>query len=708
MQRPRDRSVFLLIAILSALTTIITYRLKPDFLTGVDLKALDAMFKARGASEAPQEVVIVAVDEKSVNEQGRWPWPRQKTARVLKRLRQARVTAVDMVFSESENPEADRVLAAGVKEAGNVVIGFFFRDDSTEEPVAEALKQLGRSRISLLNFMEIEDIPAEAVPAVEFDGIETNLPIIGASAAGFGAFNIIPQKDGLYRAANLVYKYKSNLYPSVAVEGLRRYLGDPVVLNVAEYGIDGVEVNDRTIPLDEEGALLLNFFGPGGTFKTYSATDVLEGRISPEEFKDKFVLFGVTEKAVYDIRPTPLDPVFPGVELLATIAGNVIKGSFLIHDSRIIIIELVLILLLPVFFSLAVSRLLSAIGSLFILAALFAALIGFEYYLFFVKSIRPVVVYPGLSLFLAYISIEAYRNIVVEKKSRYLRKAFSTYVSDDLVSEILKDPGRLKLGGEKRVVTVLFSDIRGFTGISEGLTPEKLVLLLNEYLNPMTMIVLERGGMLDKYIGDAIMAVFNAPVALPNHTASACEAAYDMLLKLKELNNEWGQRGTPHLDIGIGVNTGEAVVGNMGAEQRFNYTAIGDTVNLASRLEGLNKMYRTHIIVSEFTFAGAKDGFTFRELDYVRVKGKQKPIVIYELVSRKGEDIAKERFCSMFSNALALYRERRFSEAMDSFASALKEVPDDGPSSVYMERCRGYLTDPPPEDWDGVYAPKTK
>lgn len=708
MQRPRDRSVFLLIAILSALTTIITYRLKPDFLTGVDLKALDAMFKARGASEAPQEVVIVAVDEKSVNEQGRWPWPRQKTARVLTKLRQARVTAVDMVFSESEDTEADRALAAGVREAGNVVIGFFFRDDSTEEPKAEALKQLGRSKISLLNFMEIEDVPADAVPALEFDGIETNLPVIGRGAAGFGAFNIIPQKDGLYRAANLVYKYKSNLYPSVAVEGLRRYLGDPVVLNVAEYGIDGIEVNDSTIPLDEEGALLLNFFGPGGTFKTYSAADVLDGTVPPEEFKDKFVLFGVTEKAVYDIRPTPLDPVFPGVELLATIAGNVIKGSFLIHDSRIIIIELVLILLLPVFFSLAVSRLLSAIGSLFILAALFAALIGFEYYLFSVKSIRPVVVYPGLSLFLAYISIEAYRNIVVEKKSRYLRKAFSTYVSDDLVSEIIKDPGRLKLGGEKRVVTVLFSDIRGFTGISEGLTPEKLVLLLNEYFNPMTKIVMERGGMLDKYIGDAIMAFFNAPVALPHHPASACEAAYDMLLELKALNEEWRKAGRPSLDIGIGLNTGEAVIGNMGAEQRFNYTAIGDTVNLASRLEGLNKMYRTHIIVSEFTFADAKDKFTFRELDYVRVKGKQKPIVIYELVSRKGGDPAKERFCSIFSSALALYRERRFSEAMDSFGSALKEEPDDGPSSVYMERCRGYLTDPPPEDWDGVYAAKTK
>ena len=249
-----------------------------------------------------------------------------------------------------------------------------------------------------------------------------------------------------------------------------------------------------------------------------------------------------------------------------------------------------------------------------------------------------------------------------------------------------------------------------FAGAVAGFcqTPAETVAMLNDYFTVMSQIVLDHTGFLDKYIGDAIMAVFNAPVALPNHTASACEAAYDMLLELKTLNEEWGQRGTPHLDIGIGVNTGEAVVGNMGAEQRFNYTAIGDTVNLASRLEGLNKMYRTHIIVSEFTFAGVKDRFRFRELDYVRVKGKHKPIVIYELVSKKGEDPAKERLCSMFSGALALYRERRFSEAMDGFASLLKEHPDDGPSSVYMERCRGYLTEPPPEDWDGVYAAKTK
>ncbi len=308
MQRPRDRNVFLLIAILSALTTIITYRLKPEFLTGVDLKALDAMFKARGASDAPAEVVIVAVDEKSVNEQGRWPWPRQKTAAVLKRLKDARVTAVDMVFSEGENPVADRALAAGIREAGNVVVGFFFRDDSTEEPRGEALKQLGRSKISLMNFLETEDIPVEAVPALEFDGIETNLPVIGAGAAGFGAFNIIPQKDGLYRAANLVYKYRANLYPSVAVEGLRRYLGDPVVLNVAEYGIDGMEVNDRTIPLDEEGALLLNFFGPGGTFKTYPATDVLDGMMTAEEVAE-VVLFCVTRPRSHRILETALRPM---------------------------------------------------------------------------------------------------------------------------------------------------------------------------------------------------------------------------------------------------------------------------------------------------------------------------------------------------------------------------------------------------------------
>lgn len=337
-------------------------------------------------------------------------------------------------------------------------------------------------------------------------------------------------------------------------------------------------------------------------------------------------------------------------------------------------------------------------------------------------------IYPFLALLLCYVLSEVYRNLIIEKKSRFLKKAFSSYVSPELVNIIIKNPDTLKLGGEKRTITVLFSDIRGFTTLSEQLLPEQLVMFLNNYLDPMTKIVLKHRGMLDKYIGDAIMAVYNAPVEIPEHAKEAVLTAIEMIKELKSLNEKFVKSGFPEIDIGIGINTGEAVIGNMGTKTRFDYTAIGDTVNLASRLEGLNKIYGTRIIISENTFnalketnnltgestalraiqppsmiQGSKFKVQIRELDLIRVKGRKEPVKIYEVIENNDfEPAVKE-----FEKALDLYRNCKFKEAMEIF-SKIKEKFNDKASSVYEERCRFYIQNPPPSDWDKVYTATEK
>ncbi|MEK7773798.1 MAG: adenylate/guanylate cyclase domain-containing protein, partial [Deltaproteobacteria bacterium] len=620
---PGGRAVFVLFGVISAVITVFAYWLKPAFLTGMDLKATDAMFAARGASAAPSQVVVVAIDEKSINSIGRWPWTRGKTARLVRALKPARVVAIDIVFSEEENDRADSELADAIKDAGNVTLGYFFRDDSSTGQDPASLTQINRSRISLVRYAGGIFPDAAAVPAPEFTGVETDTPKIGEGSKGFGSFNMTPGADGIYRSAPLVFKYGSGIYPSLSLDAVSRYSGGAVTLNAAAYGIDSVSIKDVTIPVNEGGAFSLNFYGRAGTFTTYPAIDVMEGRVNADALKDRLVFVGVTETAVYDIRPTPVDSLFPGVEIHATVAGNVIERRFLIRDTRVVIFDLLMAVFMPIALSAVLGGVRRAYVSLLVFAGLFIVLVLLDFHLFSAYGIKPGVVYPALSLTLAYLTGEAYRNAVVEKKSRFLKKAFSTYVSSQLVSEILKDPNRLKLGGEKRVITVLFSDIRGFTGLSEKLPPERLVALLNEYLNPMTRIVLEEEGMLDKYIGDAVMAVFNAPLEIREHPGKACSAALKMMSRLDGLNAVWREEGYPAIDIGIGINTGEAVVGNMGAELRFDYTAIGDTVNLASRLEGMNKLYGTHILVAESTYTPVREEFVFREIDLVRVKGKQ-------------------------------------------------------------------------------------
>ncbi len=715
----RSNSVIaILIGLFCAFLVIGLYLRTPLFFEELDLKLSDIRFKYREKFEPERiqpnkNIVIVAIDEKSINQIGRWPWSRATIAELVNKFYEydVKIAAFDITFSEEESLKADTAFSESLEVNENVVLGYFFRDDSTQETDKKALKIHNKSRINLVKFLK----NYKNQPIRNFDSVELNIPLIAENAAGFGFFNIIPDNDGIYRKALLVVNYNDSYYPSLNLESSSAFMDKQILLTIADFGVSGIKLNEFLIPVDENGRLLLNYYGEGGTFPVYSAVDVLNGTISKEKLENKFVFFGPTEIGIADIRATPFDPVSPGVEIQATAASNILDGNFLIKDGITQSIDLALIFFMTVLLSLVLIFTTKTLVSFLVLILFLMVFIATNFYFFSRLNYMLSILFPAFSISLTYIIYEAYRNITVERKSKFLREAFNSYVSPDVVGQILKDPERLQLGGDRRKVTLLFSDIRGFTTLSESTDPEKLVTLLNEYLTPMTKIVMNNKGTLDKFIGDAVMAIYGAPVEQEHQALHACSSAIEMIKKLNEINKEWSENNLPNIDIGIGINTGEAVVGNMGADIRFDYTAIGDTVNLAARLEGQTKYYGTNIIISESTkqdldkaMAENPDiSFNIRELDLIKVKGKSKPIAVYQLIV-PNDSIDDKSVLDRYNLALSSYRDSKFKEALNLFESIIGDLPDDTPSKLYTERCNHYIENPPPPDWDHVYTAESK
>lgn len=685
--------VFLAIALIASLSAVILYRSAFPALQQVDLRLKDARFQLRGQRVPDQCVVIAAIDGRSIREIGRWPWSREKMARLLAGLTDygAKVVALDMVFAEPQGDKPDAALARTAATSGNVVLGYFFRNDG-EDAAGAVRTGIRRTKVKLLR---LEDgVTAVSIP--EFTALDASIPLVGTAARDQGFFNVIPDEDGLYRSVPLLALYGGDVYASLSLKALAHYLGEEPRVDVASFGVRGVRLAFLEFPVDEGGELPLNYYGPTGTIRTVSVTDVLQRRLPAGALRGALVFVGATEKGIYDLRASPFDPALPGVELHATVAANALEGCFLTRDGRTAAADLAAIFLLPAILALLLSvtrRTMAGLGW-FVLCA--GGWLVLNYAMFRQYAIDLSIIYPLTPVFLAYLGGESYRALVVERTGRYLKKAFASYVSPELVEQIVRDPQKLRLGGEQRDVTILFSDIRGFTTISETLEPEELVTLLNDYLSPMTRIVLEERGTLDKFVGDALMAIFNAPLDLPRHPARACRAAVRMLERLREVNALFGQRGLPQIRIGIGIHSGRAVVGNMGADLRFDYTAIGDTVNLAARLEGLTKHYGAGIIVSDTTREAVGDEFVFREIDLVRVQGKEQAVAVYELM------VDDHAIVPAFSEALLLYRHRDFAAALPLF-ERLAET-NDPVSALYVDRCREFLLHSPRDDWDGVYA----
>lgn len=419
------------------------------------------------------------------------------------------------------------------------------------------------------------------------------------------------------------------------------------------------------------------------------------------------MLAGATATGIYDLRVTPFSPTHPGLEIHANVIDNILRGDFLKRTNLSIAMDILAIIIVVSVLGLAIPRF-SVTPGLITAAGLFILYLFFCQFLF-VKGRILNMVYPTATLVVAYISMTVYKYLTEERQKRMIRGAFSTYLAPGVVDQIVKDPDKLKLGGEEKEITAFFSDVQGFTSISERLKATELVELLNIFLTEMTEIILDNQGTVDKYEGDAIIAFFGAPYDMPDHASRAAVACVQMQKKLDELRARFEEEGRPILHMRIGMNTGLAVVGNMGSEKRFDYTMMGDTVNTAARLEGVNKVYGTYTMISAATYEQCSDDVVVRELDAVNVVGKGEPVVIYEVIGLPGEvDSHMEQVIFHYENGLAAYRQRQWAQAVSHFDKALAFDPGDSPSITMKKRCALYSKEPPADNWNGAYTMTSK
>lgn len=738
MQKTLHLSGFRIGILLTVISLGIFY-LGIPFFELMELKAYDLHFRSGYKGRIGTEVAIVTADEKSIDRLGRWPWPRSVMAELVDSLKDygATVIAFDIVFSEPDNTSGtehyealketltskgykvsslidtlakkkdnDALFASAIKNNPAVILGYYFY--TTAEEIAhrkESGKTLTRD-IYPADFSFVRDLDGTGVKpdVITTMGIEENIALLSNAAKDFGLFNIVPDVDGTIRKVPLVLEHNGHYYPHLSLEALKKFLDIPeLTLNLAQYGVDSIMLGNHAVITDERGMALINYRGPKKTFPHYSFSDVISGEVPPDALKNKIVLVGATAMGIFDLRVTPTDVAFPGIEIHASIIDNVLGGDFIYRPDWVIIFDILVIILLGVLLSIVIPRF-QALYAAVIIIILCAVYIYINNYLFTHMQMWLTVVYPIFTIFFVAGGVTVYQYMTEEKKKREIKNAFSHYVAPSLVDIVVNSPEILKLGGEEKRLTVLFSDIRGFTSVSEGLKPQALVKLMNDYLTPMTDVVFDNEGTVDKFMGDAIMAFWGAPVEQPDHAFKACRAALDMMQKLRELQPVWKKHGIDDIDIGIGLSTGKVTVGNMGSLTRFDYTVIGDSINLGSRLEGLNKEYKTHIIVTKYTHLDVEESYIFRELDMVRVKGKARHIAIFELMGDKKHEGDFIKLKTAFEASLRLYREQKWGEAETGFKRCLEISPDDGPATVFLARISALRIQDLPEDWDGVYV----
>ena len=678
-----------------------------SFLQSLALKAnIDAQFQLRGPRPLSDDIVIVAIDDKSIEKFGRWPWNRTLLAEGLKKMAQAtpKLVAFDMVFSEPDptSKTSDPLFTQVIQTTHPhtpILLGYFFyfskKDiESLETNWEEQFQHIFDSKITAK--ISTVRYPPEHIPTGV--GAKSSFTPYAHATPHHGFFDISSDLDGTIRKTHLIGKYQNILFPSFGLKAAALALHREIVVQFDEYGIENIFFKNETLPVNERGEFWINYAGPAKSFPTISFSDITSGKINPARLKDKIILVGVTAKAVGDVRVTPVDSSHPGVEINATIIENLVHKHYLSRPSEFFLYELLFIFIAGILFGFLFQKL-KSLSSACVTLFLLIFYVVVDQKLFFEKGILADLFIPGCHLFFIFLTTNAFKYFVEEKRSRQIKAAFQHYVSPTVVNEILKKPDQLALGGEKRKLTVLFSDIRSFTTLSETLPAEKLTRLLNFYLTTMTDCVFEHAGMLDKYIGDELMALFGAPLKTEYHALDACLTALDMIKKLDFVRQAWAKENVSKLNIGIGIHTGEMIVGNMGSERIFDYTVIGDSVNLGARLEGTNKVYGTHIIISEDVYHQVQKKLICREMDIIRVRGKQKPIRIYEVmeeaVSHKQRDLLEQ-----FQKGLSFYRNAQWKEAIHIF----EQFPEDGPSKAFLTRCQLYAQNPPPSNWDGVFT----
>ena len=626
-----------------------------------------------------------------------------------------------------EGLDPDQALARALQKNGKATVGFVALVASdlrafTDAEIEENIARIGRGAIAQPKFeYEVSAGVTRSKPMAnnaikQYAGLRAPMPPIAKVAPHFGFFNVLPDQDGVIRSTALAIQSRGRYFPSLDVMAVATVLGVPTreiepITSDDEVGLlAGVRVGKLFVPTDHRGLLRVNYYGGDGTFVNHAIADIIDGKTPAGALKDKIVLIGATAQGTFDQRVTPFQKITAGVETHASAIENMLQGTYLKRTSAIEALEVAALVLFALGFGFIFARVRATQGLL--VAAFSAVLIYLVDYGLFRANYDVIGALPLLEMGTMFVLVTVYRYATEEKDKRQLRKAFQLYLNPEVMEEMLKQPERLQLGGQERELTVLFSDIRGFTTFSEKLSPQGLVHLLNEYLSPMTDIVFNYKGTLDKYIGDAVMAFFGAPLPNDKHALTCCDAALEMMSTLRRLREKWRieDPSIPEVDIGIGINSGPMVVGNMGSSQRFNYTVMGDNVNTGSRLEGLNKEYGTHILISEATYLAAQKSaegdkqLVVRELDAVRMKGKKEPVKVFELRGRGATPSADKPLLESYARGLALYRDQKFATARLSFEECLEGAPGDGPAHLMLARCDEMTNAPPGEGWDGVFS----
>jgi adenylate cyclase len=728
-------------SIISALYVFIPVQLK-EF----DSKIRDMMFVQRGDVPTKNKVVIVDIDEKSLKELGQWPWPRDKFAQVLVNLSNAEVSAIglDIVFSEPDNASPHKI----IQELGleNIPEDKMVNNDEVlAYYVANTPTILGY--VFELDASEYEGLEGPSIPAafiqkgrgeteslIEAKGVLKNLAIIQDNSYSSGFFNNIPDPSGVIRSVPLAIAYDMEVFPSLALELVRasKQIGKITINYDGNLGVNSVEIGDKIIPTDRHGRIFLNYRGDKASFPYIPIKDIYNNTFDKEFFKDKIVLIGTSAVGLMDLRTTPFNNVYPGVEVHANVVDNILSDDFISTPfwadgaNLVSIFTIAIILSLILAFSNAIFTLVSI--TIFGIGILY-----FNYYMLFDEGLILNIFFPLLTILVVVINSTIVNYFLETRQKNMIKGKFATKVSPAVMEDLINNPNGDAFAAMEKEITVFFSDVRNFTNISEAMGDAKnLIEFMNEYMDPMTDIIIETGGTVDKFIGDAIMAYWNAPANVEDHADKALIATLNQLHGVVELNKKLrvdprfkpvvdmsDRLGLPIVDIGIGLNTGMAIVGEMGSSARADYTCIGDPVNLGARLESLCKYYNSKCNISNFTKEQLKGDYIFRFLDLVTVKGKSEPIEIWQVHDYENGkdgnylfDCTRQRLqeeLDFYHKAIELYKAAKFEEALKIFKdiNSWEDKANKNVYDMYIERCEHYIEEPP-VDFNGVFKHTTK
>jgi len=629
--------VSIFVAIILSIVTIYIYTINPTTLKKFNNSFLDMLFNIRGVEIGDKNIVIIDIDERSIKKLGHWPWRRDKIAQIVENLTNNGIAVIgfDMVFSEKEErspkeiakdlgidskklKDYDKIFANSLANSPSI-LGFVFNMEhnfTNNDPMLNAIfVENGHSGDYIL----------------KAKGVTSNIKLLQESAYSSGSFNMIPDSDGVVRSVPMLFRYGSNIYPSLTLEMIRAMLGEQqIYIDYDEFGVADIRVGELTIPTDKYGRVFVNFRGKKGSYRYISALDIYENRVKRSELDGKIALIGTSAAGLLDLRSTPFDSHIPGVEIHANLIDNVLNGNFIQKSSNIVGINYLLIITLLLIVS-VIMMFESIFISTFFLALFLGLLIYFFYYLLFFKGVVLNYIYPVLSIIAFALIFYIYRLYIESKQKEKILNKFSKKVSPAVAQTLIKS-NSVDLEIDEREVTIFFSDIRNFTTISESFGDAKrLIDYLNRYMSPMSDIIIKSGGTIDKYIGDAIMAYWNAPLKVEDHADLALKASLEQLNSLNKLNMELERDGLPLIEIGVGIHTGKAVVGEMGSYERSDYTIIGESVNTASRIESLTKEFKANILISEDTKNALKQSYNLEPIGDILLKGMSKKVNIYKV-----------------------------------------------------------------------------